>query len=70
MKAERRERELERVYPEIEWREPVEVRRFGERRQHFACRFCIAIKGLKGEQISALATDRAAVLAHIQQEHL
>jgi len=65
-----RERELERLYPTIAWREPVGVRLLNGSYHHYACRFCIALKGLYGADVPELPTDIEAVRQHISQEHL
>jgi hypothetical protein len=65
-----RERELERLYPTIAWREPLAVKRFDLRGEFFACRFCIALVGLKGKDVARLPTDREEVRRHIASQHL
>lgn len=63
-------RALEHSFPDLPWREPIEVRaatRYDDVR--FACRFCICLVGLKGTQVETLPRDRAVVTAHIESEH-
>jgi hypothetical protein len=59
-----------RRYPFIQWREPLAVRLLGDATEHYACRICIAIKGLKGADIGALPTDPNVVREHLRAEHL
>lgn len=60
--------ELERRYPGIPWREPIEVvRTDGER--GWACRLCVAKLGLKASEIPTLADDPAIVRLHLELEH-
>lgn len=61
--------QLEKLYVWINWREPAEVSLFHESVKHYACRVCIANKGLQGFQIPGLPTDRSVVLDHIRKEH-
>ena len=52
--------QLELLYPEIAWREPVPVRLLDEVREpvtRYACRLCIALYGLSGTEVPFLPTD-------------
>lgn len=63
-------RECEKSWPDLPWREPVPVSLMGHPDDiRYACRYCIAMKGLRGDQIPALPADRATVVAHIEAEH-
>lgn len=63
-------RECEKSWPDLPWREPLPVSLLDNPNDvRFACRFCIAIKGLRGDQVPDLTADRAAVVAHIEAEH-
>jgi hypothetical protein len=35
----------------------------------YACKFCIALKGLKGTEVPGLPDEEAAVREHIQEVH-
>jgi hypothetical protein len=63
-------RECEKFWPDLPWREPVVVTSFDRPKEaRYACRYCIAMKGLRGDQVPDLPRDRAAVIAHIEAEH-
>jgi hypothetical protein len=57
---------MERAYPWIKWREPLPVTSGG--RTGFACRICIARKGLKGWEPPPFRTYRDAVY-HLHVAH-
>lgn len=63
-------RECERRWPTLPWREPIPVSLMGRPNEvRYACRYCIAIKGLRGDQVADLPGDAAAIIAHIAAEH-
>jgi len=66
------ERSVELAFPDIDWREPEQMRLLGagELTTHYACRYCIAMMGFLGSPIHSLPTDPAAVRWHIQETHL
>lgn len=61
---------LEQRWPWIEWREPLLVHQLNNVDAHWACRICIALRGLKGKEIPSLPRDPELVRAHIRKEHL
>jgi hypothetical protein len=62
------ELDLERNFPGIPWREPILVT--GADAGGLGCRFCIALTGLKAEEIPGLPQDRAAFTDHMARHHL
>jgi hypothetical protein len=64
----KREIELEISYPSVPWREPIKVTRTDGARG-YACRFCIAMKGLKADEIPNLAPYAYLVREHILLDH-
>jgi hypothetical protein len=64
----KRETELEIHYPLVPWREPIKVTRT-DGACGYACRFCIAIKGLKADDIPDLAPFAYLVREHILLDH-
>lgn len=62
------ETDLEYGYPMIDWREPIGIQIPGSE-EHFACRFCVALGGIKGKDIVDLPTDPDLVRKHIDEEH-
>lgn len=63
------EQKLEATYPAIEWREPVMVGLLGERAARYGCRFCIALKGLKGSQVKDMRVTRQEFINHMKGAH-
>lgn len=53
----------------IPWHEPIAVRLFEDPVTHYACRLCIAERGLKGSDIPGLPTDKAVVREHLALVH-
>lgn len=45
------EKDLQRLYPYIPWRQPVRVHLFGQKVQRYCCRICIARFGIKRRDI-------------------
>jgi hypothetical protein len=62
------DRELEQTFPSIEWRKPIRVERT-DGLTRYACRFCIARRGLKARELESEFTSEEAVLAHVAAEH-
>lgn len=59
--------ELERKYPTIPWREPIQISiRGGE--TGYACRVCIARAGLKASRFEA--KSYGSIKDHIREEHI
>jgi hypothetical protein len=54
--------------PWIDWLSPVAVETAGARTE-FGCRFCIAIFGLKGEDVQFLPTTREDFDRHMREQH-
>ena len=63
-----RETDLEARWPEVPWREPIHIERV-DGLQGYACRFCIAFKGMKAADIGKLPKHAHLVRKHIQVEH-
>lgn len=64
------ERQLEHLWPELPWREPLKVGLISTPGAvKWACRFCICMNGLKGSQVEKLSADHAVVTAHIASAH-
>lgn len=63
--------ELNALVPSIAWDEPVLVSRilFPDAEPRYACRVCIAERGLKGAALDRLPTDYSTVKNHIDREH-
>lgn len=57
--------ELEQHLPWIPWRKPLQVNR-----AWYACRVCIANKGLLGQDVTTLPDNPESVEEHIRREHL
>jgi len=77
MMSHERERELERLYPMIDWREPLSVQLYDDEDTpvmvsppHYACRFCVSMHGLKGCDVPNLPTDIEEMRRHIREKHL
>lgn len=55
---------LEAAYPHIRWRQPLLVNgRF------FACRVCVGLNGLRGNEVEILPKSRDAWEEHFRAEH-
>lgn len=72
------EDKLEEKYPTISWRAPLPARLMEsaddepmpeELREGLACRFCIAINGMKGDKISALPKTFEQFASHMREIH-
>lgn len=61
--------ELELEYPGIPWREPIAVQVPGRSPRRFACRFCIARRGLRGSDVERLPLEPGPVERHIREAH-
>lgn len=61
--------ELEQVYPVIPWREPLMVLQPGAPDYYYACRICIAQRGLQGRGVPLLPKTRAEFEAHFVEAH-
>ena len=61
--------ELREEFPWVPWDAPIKVEQPGLDRPRFACRYCIALKGLKGVDVRSLPTDPAEVIPHIAEAH-
>jgi hypothetical protein len=75
------EADLRTRFPEIPWDEPIDVHVVGERKAGedfygWTCRYCVAILGLKAQDIihdrarEQVFATRDEALAHIEREHL
>ncbi len=62
------EAQLEDAYPWIPWRDPVTVQTPAAGTE-FGCRFCIAIFGLKGEEVPMLPKTREEFDTHMKEMH-
>lgn len=59
---------LEASNPGVPWREPVYI--VGADGAHgYACRYCIAQRGIKGHEIAALPKNPEAIILHLEREH-
>lgn len=63
------DRELEREYPWIAWREPWLVSVIEGPAGRLACRLCIARFGLRAEDVGQLPADREAFDRHMREAH-
>jgi len=64
------EEQLERQFPAIPWREPVKVSVIGNPTAKICCRFCIAIKGLKADEVHLVGFDNeSGFRRHIVENH-
>lgn len=62
--------ELERAYPLIKWREPIALAlTTNPDEKHYACRVCIATKGITGGDIPGLPSDPEQIRRHLREEH-
>ena len=61
--------EVERRFPSIPWREPLPVKLLDASASGLACRICIAVRGLHGSEVGALAKTREEFDEHMKQEH-
>lgn len=61
------EAELEQTFPEIPWREPLPVTTPGA--SGLACRFCIALYGLKGSNVGRLPQTAEEFAEHMEALH-
>ena len=63
---------LRERFPEIPWDQPVKVSVIGFGPGRWVCRYCIALHGLRGDEIndSAFVFDtREETLDHIERDH-
>lgn len=63
------ETELEQRFPAIPWRSPLLMQAMDSEVFGFACRYCIAQRGFKADEIAALPKTEAEVIAHIREAH-
>ena len=66
------EGELRRRFPEIAWDQPVAVNVACSSRNYHVCRYCIAMHGLRAEEIGNVEfafSTRARALDHIESAH-
>jgi len=63
------ERQLVEIYPEIRWREPVEVRVTGGKIHGLGCRFCMALVGLKASEVGSLPHNKEEFEKHMREVH-
>lgn len=62
------ERHLEIQFPLVPWREPLSAQCV-DGTSGFACRFCIALKGLRGQDIGKLPQTLSEFREHQRSEH-
>jgi len=60
--------ELLDIFRELPWLEPLHIHRT-DGAEGWACRLCIAQKGLHGSEIDQLAATREAVREHLRTVH-
>lgn len=58
----------EMLWPQIKWREPIEVKRT-DGVERLACRLCIARYGLAGRDIQNLFSTHEEWASHMEQFH-
>lgn len=59
--------ELEGLYPSIKWREPIMASATRTAPAVMCCRVCIALHGLRTDEVPALSfPDEAAFLTHLK----
>lgn len=66
------EGQLRAQFPSIPWDQPVQVRVLGHPAGRWVCRYCIALHGIRGDQVasSPFAFDsRGAALDHVDVAH-
>ena len=62
---------LERDFPWIKWREPIRVSGTkANARPHFGCRVCIAMRGLRGNEVETLPATRSEWERHFTECHI
>ena len=61
---------IQREYPSFPYGEPMQVTLLSDPTAHYACRLCIARRGLRGDAVLDLPTDIEAVRAHIKLAHV
>lgn len=62
------ERQLVERFPQTKWTEPLPTRTLGGS-SGLACRFCIAIHGLRGCDVAKLPQTVEEFDAHIREKH-
>ena len=62
------EADLEKHYPSIPWREPLPTK-CADGTSGLACRFCIAMEGLRGHEIKDLPQTEAEFEKHMKAKH-
>lgn len=68
MSAQQSARDCERAYPWIPWRTPLRVE-IVDGASGYACRICVALHGLKAEDVGLLWETPEAVEAHTRASH-
>jgi len=61
------EQDLESAYPDITWKEPLPIRT--EEASGLGCRYCIALYGVHGRNISRLSQSRQEFDLHMKLFH-
>jgi hypothetical protein len=62
-------KDFESAYPWIPWREPLALPVVKGAPERYACRFCVAISGLRDGEPQSLPTDPEVVRHHIERVH-
>ena len=63
------ESELLQRFPDMSWCKPVSMVLLGTDIERLACRICIALYGVRGEDIPALPKDREEFARHMTEKH-
>lgn len=61
--------DLVNKYPYVAWREPLRVTVPGRGVKGLACRFCLAMFGLKAEDVSCLPQTQEEFEKHMKENH-
>jgi hypothetical protein len=60
---------IERAFPWIHWRDPIEIQRAEDGLVRWGCRICIMRHGLRGDEIERLWPVPEDVVEHIKAAH-
>jgi hypothetical protein len=65
---------LRERFPEIPWDQPVPLTILGDERRWYACRYCIALHGMRAADVLAGENSftflgKQPAFAHIEMEH-
>jgi hypothetical protein len=60
---------LLKTFPGIRWPEPIRVSSLDGSDSGFACRVCVANRGLHGSEVRELFPTEEQARAHVQQVH-